>query len=581
MPARKRERGDISQRRATTSHAARRIISQFGTKDPQTDYLPKKSGAEMRAPQPTAESVIARNDAWVSTYLYSVRKRGSRAAQASKVLARSGFRKPGSPPVQHQQDQPVDVQAINSANINPHLRAHVEGDRAGQVCESGAGSATDGQSPDKSTTGIRRLERRVVDLNQGVLSEIEEVKLRLLSMQDAMSAIAQRQQPSLPLPTSGTGTPSCIQTPPPIRDGYLGNFTQAEDAMPDNNFPSGLSFSETTSITIPFTSNANVAGYTDDASPSPVANPTCSHSSQRVPSSLSSAIAPEHLMYFDLNGEQIAFDRTSVPNPPSISFAEDISALFKEWHQSELLTVSGRGIPIKYWPWFYQKRTHIKNHAWDVIRSKWNKWKHLVEERDRFPSDDAFWARYSDAEGKHFNQQTILAHLQKAREEENNRDAAAALKFFDNDLNHPLAHGYFVYKKGNVFSLCSKPEAIARKWRELLNHHPEVANAWRHSLTTDSEQDNLIREPRTHPPNFTDHAPHAVDTSSVPSGSRAYGTHGVPLTSGALHVSGASAEMSAPHGWGASEAPSVDAFSMLGTSYTSDMFSMFDMPGFL
>ena len=38
------------------------------------------------------------------------------------------------------------------------------------------------------------------------------------------------------------------------------------------------------------------------------------------------------------------------------------------------------------------------------------------------------------------------------------RDAAAALKFFNGDLSHPLAHGYFGYEKRNVSSLCSKPE---------------------------------------------------------------------------------------------------------------------------
>ncbi len=84
-------------------------------------------------------------------------------------------------------------------------------------------------------------------------------------------------------------------------------------------------------------------------------------------------------MFFDLDGVRIAFDKTTVPNPPQVSFADDISRLFREWHQSELLVIGGHGIPIKHWGWFYKKRTHIKSHVWDVIRAKWNKWKVRVQ----------------------------------------------------------------------------------------------------------------------------------------------------------------------------------------------------------
>lgn len=80
-------------------------------------------------------------------------------------------------------------------------------------------------------------------------------------------------------------------------------------------------------------------------------------------------------MFFELDGQRVAFDKTAVPNPPQVSFADDLSRLFREWHQSELLTVSGRGIPIKNWAWFYKKRTNIKPFVWDVIRAKWHNWK--------------------------------------------------------------------------------------------------------------------------------------------------------------------------------------------------------------
>ncbi len=101
-----------------------------------------------------------------------------------------------------------------------------------------------------------------------------------------------------------------------------------------------------------------------------------------------------------------------------------------------------------------------------------------MEERERFASDVAFWEKYSDSLGAHLNQQAILMLLQSNRETDNKRDAAAALKFFGNDLTRQDTHQYFMYRKRNVIEVCQKPEAIARKWRELLAEHPEIAQAW-------------------------------------------------------------------------------------------------------
>ncbi|KAJ8454346.1 hypothetical protein ONZ51_g13076 [Trametes cubensis] len=473
IPARQHERGNISQRRATTSHAARRIISQFGVKNPQAEFLPKKGGTGMRAPQPVTESIISKNNAW-----------------ARKVLAQSGLgeRKTllvAGPQLEEDQSNVTVVQSTDAEASHLTDRCDEHGARQGS---SGAGVpvTTSSRSPDKSTTGIRRLERRVVDLNQGVLHEIGEVKQQLSSMQYAMTTFAHRQQMSS-MPAAGSDSESLRRscTTPAFRPVDPVNTTWPETSarLPFNNsepFPSATSIQP-----IPFGSNANILDSVD--APGQSSNSLVDPHQPQPAQDLTIATEPD-LLHFDFpDGERVTFDKTRVPNPPPVSFSDDISALFKEWHQSDLLKVSGRGIPIKYWPWFYQKRAHIKNYAWDVIRSKWNKWKYIVEERERFASDDAFWAQYSDESGKHLNQQTILARLQKAREEDNKRDAAAALKFFDNDLNHPLAHGYFGYKKRNISSLCSKPEAIARKWRELLKRRPDVADAWRHSLAEQVE----------------------------------------------------------------------------------------------
>lgn len=80
-------------------------------------------------------------------------------------------------------------------------------------------------------------------------------------------------------------------------------------------------------------------------------------------------------MVFDLDGETLYFDKTRVPNPPCVNFSGDISRLFREWHTSTILTVNGRGIPVKHWEQFYKKRKGIKEHAWELVGVKWGKWK--------------------------------------------------------------------------------------------------------------------------------------------------------------------------------------------------------------
>lgn len=102
----------------------------------------------------------------------------------------------------------------------------------------------------------------------------------------------------------------------------------------------------------------------------------------------------------------------------------------------------------------------------------------IVAERERFPSEDAFWARYSEDNGKHFNFQKILDTLQGGRKDEDEKDAAAALRFFENDLTHPRARGYFHYKKTGRVHVCTKTQAIATKWRALLRDHPDIARQW-------------------------------------------------------------------------------------------------------
>ena len=71
--------------------------------------------------------------------------------------------------------------------------------------------------------------------------------------------------------------------------------------------------------------------------------------------------------------------------------------------------------------------------------------------------------------------------------QDSERDAKAARKFFNNDLTHPDAHGYFLYKKSGVVRVMEQDATIARKWRKLLEDYPEVAEAWEDMLQEEEQ----------------------------------------------------------------------------------------------
>lgn len=56
------------------------------------------------------------------------------------------------------------------------------------------------------------------------------------------------------------------------------------------------------------------------------------------------------------------------------------------------------------------------------------------------------------------------------------RDAADARTFFGGNLDHPDASGAFRYLKCGQTHILSKDDAIAKKWRELLNNDPAIAS---------------------------------------------------------------------------------------------------------
>lgn len=91
------------------------------------------------------------------------------------------------------------------------------------------------------------------------------------------------------------------------------------------------------------------------------------------------AIDPENLVVLDLGGgEELAFDKTTVRDPPGMIFSNDIPRLFREWntsHPSNALLINGRGVPVRCWPDIYKDKEGIKKGAWERIKAVWCHWK--------------------------------------------------------------------------------------------------------------------------------------------------------------------------------------------------------------
>jgi len=211
------------------------------------------------------------------------------------------------------------------------------------------------------------------------------------------------------------------------------------------------------------------------------------------------AIDSKDVATVKLGDEEFVFDRTTVADPPAKHFSDDIDGLFEQWNNSNLLVVNGRGIPIKYWPQFYQAKKGFKSGAWKAIRVEWGNWKvspsespvipagfhvlvlqFIVEEREKHASNKLFWAKFSDTEsGVQFGFQQILTSLKHERMEHDAQAAADALQFFNRNLGCADANGAFSYTSrtgGTV--VMSKTGDIARNWRNLLAQDPSIAAQW-------------------------------------------------------------------------------------------------------
>ncbi|KAM5537041.1 hypothetical protein V8D89_009370 [Ganoderma adspersum] len=308
------------------------------------------------------------------------------------------------------------------------------------------------------TPSERRVERRLISYQQEIKNQCGGVHNELTCLRSDVASLLTVTAKALTATSAAQNTTTRTQRDVPADDSHDG--------------PSGADVRTAGSGTVVTACRKHCKSRTH------LHHPALAVTASRHTVIAREAIPPEHRRFFNLEDGVLYFHEAQVPDPPKVTFADDLSQLFKDWYVSDLLIVNGRGIPVRDWDSFYRKRTGIKQHAWDALRVQWGLWKHIVTEREHFPSEELFWAKYSDEDGKHLNFKTICELLQGGRRETDEHDSAAALWFFENDLTHPAAHGYFRYKKSGKWKLCTGVRGIAKKWRLLLQEQPEVAQRW-------------------------------------------------------------------------------------------------------
>ena len=129
------------------------------------------------------------------------------------------------------------------------------------------------------------------------------------------------------------------------------------------------------------TEQAAAAGCTFNgcASPSVVTLSQVTTSFERSPPFAMSNAGPLNCLNL-ANGKSLTFSKSSVPDPPSISFAKDLHRLIRiwddsapEWTPSEALVhLEGEPIAVKYWRDLYR---YGKPRQWMGTKKHWTNWR--------------------------------------------------------------------------------------------------------------------------------------------------------------------------------------------------------------
>ncbi|KAG1888025.1 uncharacterized protein F5891DRAFT_987886 [Suillus fuscotomentosus] len=154
-----------------------------------------------------------------------------------------------------------------------------------------------------------------------------------------------------------------------------------------------------------------------------------------------------------------------IPDPPAVSFANDILRLNAMWDDNtvhwlneSIITIQGHPIAVKYWPLLYR---YGPNQQWKGTKSKWTDWRDVVE-RYRQGTPDHFWADFKTDSGERMKFTAIVQKLRDERKAEHTALVERAHREF-----HAEFDDLFTYRRGGEGHVMTKPSAIARKYIEL------------------------------------------------------------------------------------------------------------------
>lgn len=182
------------------------------------------------------------------------------------------------------------------------------------------------------------------------------------------------------------------------------------------------------------------------------------------------------------DGRQLSITESDVPDPPVVSFAENIPQLNRMWDNTSChwqnkspLVIQGVPIPIKHWPEIYR---YWKEGQWQGTKGKWWEWKvssiclfsalrakfllQIVIERWRETTPEEFWAQFSNENGMHNSWTRIVKQITAERIEEDEKTVKRARLEYGDSFDTT-----FTSRKGSRHFVLVDRAAIARRYREL------------------------------------------------------------------------------------------------------------------
>ncbi|KAG2098263.1 uncharacterized protein F5147DRAFT_816123, partial [Suillus discolor] len=151
------------------------------------------------------------------------------------------------------------------------------------------------------------------------------------------------------------------------------------------------------------------------------------------------------------NGTLLQVADDEIPDPPAISFVNDIPRLngmwddrTEHWQGTSIINIQGHP---------------DCNRQWKGTKNKWTDWRDIVE-RYRRGTPEQFWARFRAANGEPLKFTAIVHRLREERKEANFALVERAREEYRSDF-------FFTYRKGGEEHTMTRPSAIAKKYKEL------------------------------------------------------------------------------------------------------------------